>query len=167
MCKALQPSWPPWQREGSCMALGLQLSSITLIIKWSKTIHNRRNVVTPPLPYLGSSILCPIAALNKMIAMYPASQNYPLLILPRNTYQIPLIDSIARKHLKSVSNILTYPTFDIPCLQESWSVLGFPEWSPSRIYPKKHGLVPWVLCVFFYFSCLLATVNLTTTGLNL
>ena len=81
-------------------------NSALLIVNWSKTIQNCRDIVTLPLPCLGSSILCPIAALNKMIKLDPASQNDPLFILPRNTYHIPLTDSIARKHLKSVSQIL-------------------------------------------------------------
>ena len=81
-------------------------NSALLIVKWSKTIQNHRDIVTLPLPCLGSSLLCPIAALNRMILRYPASNNDPLFILPRNTYHIPLTDSITRKHLKSVSKIL-------------------------------------------------------------
>ena len=49
-------------------------NSALLIVKWSKTIQSRRDIVTLPLPCLGSSILCPIAALNKMILLYPASK---------------------------------------------------------------------------------------------
>ena len=61
-------------------------NSALLIIKWSKTIQNRRDIVTLPLPFLESSILFPIAALNKMITLYPASLNDPLFIFPSVTY---------------------------------------------------------------------------------
>ena len=74
-----------------------------LLIKWSKTMQNRRDTVTLPLPYLGSSPLCPIAALKLMNQILPAEQNAPLFLLPRTRGLVPLTDSVARKHLKAVS----------------------------------------------------------------
>ena len=70
-----------------------------LVIKWSKTIQDRKQIVT--LPWLGDSPLCPIKALNAMITSIPANHNDPLFILPRNTHKVPLTDSVARKHLKN------------------------------------------------------------------
>ena len=74
-----------------------------LLIKWSKTIQNRGDTVTLPLPCLGSSPLCPIAALTLMVQMFPTEQNDPLFLLPRKRGLVPLTDSVARKHLKAVS----------------------------------------------------------------
>ena len=80
-----------------------------LLVKWSKTIQNRRDTVTLPLPCLGSSPLCPIATLTLMIQMFPAEQNDPLFLLPRKRGLVPLTDSVAQKHLKSVSLALGIP----------------------------------------------------------
>ena len=74
-----------------------------LLVKWSKTIQNRRDTMTLPLPCLGSSPLCPIAALKLMNQVLPAEQNAPLFLLPHKRGLVPLTDSVARKHLKSVS----------------------------------------------------------------
>ena len=36
-----------------------------LLIKWSKTLQNRKDIVTIPIPSLGKSLLCPMAALDR------------------------------------------------------------------------------------------------------
>ena len=106
-----------------------------LLIKWSKTIQNRRDTVTLPLPFLGSSHLCPISALAAMIQAIPASPNDPLFILPRKSGPTPLTDSVARKHLKTISLALALtPPPHIPCFSQGWSFLGFPQWRSLRIY---------------------------------
>ena len=74
-----------------------------LLIKWSKTILNHRDTVTLPLPFLGSSSLCPITALTTMIHAFPAEPNDPLFLPPRVCGLVPLTDSVARKHLKVLS----------------------------------------------------------------
>ena len=74
-----------------------------LIIKWSKTLQNRKDIVTIPIPLLGDTPLCPIAALNRMIRLYPVSDNEPLFGVPRAQGLVPLTDSVARNHLKDIS----------------------------------------------------------------
>ena len=49
-----------------------------LLLKWSKTLQDRKTTVTIPLPSLGTSPLCPIKALDLMIRMIPADANHPL-----------------------------------------------------------------------------------------
>ena len=74
-----------------------------LLLKWSKTIQDRKSVLTIPLPNLGQSILCPIGALQAMIHTFRASSHDPLFLMPKNTHLVPLTDSVARKHLKKAS----------------------------------------------------------------
>ena len=77
-----------------------------LLIKWSKTLQNRKDIVTIPIPSLGESHLCPTVALDRMTRLYPVSDNEPLFIIPGIQGLLPLTDSVARKHLKDISNHL-------------------------------------------------------------
>ena len=74
-----------------------------LLIKWSKTLQNRKDIVTIPIPLLEDTPLCPIAALNRMIRLYPVSHNEPLFVVPTAQGLVPFTDSVARKHLKDIS----------------------------------------------------------------
>ena len=78
----------------------------TVIVKWSKTIQDRKETTTISLPLLGSSPLCPVAALKFMYQVIPASKNSPLFLIHSCGQQVPLADSAARKHLKSISTML-------------------------------------------------------------
>ena len=81
-----------------------------LLIKWSKTMQNRKQAVTIPLPDLGNSLLCPISALSNMVKLVPADSNDPLFLVPRTSRIVPLTDSVARKHLKQISSLLQFNT---------------------------------------------------------
>ena len=78
----------------------------TILIKWSKTMQNRKETTTINIPVLGVSQLCPVAALKTMFTTIPASKNSPLFALYRQGVLSSLPDSTARKHLKSVSSLL-------------------------------------------------------------
>ena len=78
----------------------------TVIVKWSKTIQDRKETTTISLPILGESNLCPVAALKAMYSILPASKNSPLFVVYRQGVLFPLTDSAARKHLKSISTML-------------------------------------------------------------
>ena len=106
-----------------------------LLVKWSKTIQNCRDTMTLPLPCLGSSPLCPIAALKLMKQMFPAEQNDPLFLLPRKRGLVPLTDSVARKHLKSVSLALGIAP---PLTFHAFRRAGA-SWGVPLEYIKKHG----------------------------
>ena len=81
-------------------------NSCTVIIRWSKTIQNRREVKTIAIPSFGLSPLCPIASLQNMYKAIPALKNSPLFCLPSSNNVISLSDSTARKHLKKISFLL-------------------------------------------------------------
>ena len=68
---------------------------VLLIIKWSKTMQNRQ------LPMLGSSPLCPVAALRSLLLLFPGDSNDPLFQISRVQTQVP-----ARRHLHTISNAL-------------------------------------------------------------
>ena len=77
-----------------------------IIIKWSKTMKDRKNFATIAIPDLGASPLCPIKALKLMFHVFPAHEDSPLFVLPRHTHLPPLTNSTARKHLKDISRVL-------------------------------------------------------------
>ena len=79
---------------------------VLIIIKWSKTIQNRQDIRTISLPILGVSKLCPATALRSLLALTPGDSNDPLFQTPRAHASIPLTDSVARRHLHTVSNAL-------------------------------------------------------------
>ena len=55
------------------------------LIKWSKTMQNRRDFATISLPDLAGSHLCPVMALKLMFQRSPGSDNYPVYVIPRST----------------------------------------------------------------------------------
>ena len=46
----------------------------TIIIKWSKTIQDRKNIKTIHIPVLGNSPLCPVGCLKAMFKKFPAEK---------------------------------------------------------------------------------------------
>ena len=110
-----------------------------LLIKWSKTIQNHRDTVTLPLLFLGSSDLCPISALTAMIQAIPALSNDPLFILPRKNGPTTLTDSVARKHLKTVSVALAItPPLTFHAFRKAGASWAFHNGVPLE-FIKKHG----------------------------
>ena len=79
----------------------------TVIVKWSKTFQDRKQMATIRIPDLGASPLCPVKNLSKMIKEYPAHKNSPLFLIPKRSGLMPLTDSMARKHLKKVSSLIS------------------------------------------------------------
>ena len=75
---------------------------VHLIVKWSKTMQNRNKVAILKLPKIENSILCPVAAIKKLLQATPGSKNSPLFQIKINEKWSPLTDSMARKHLKKI-----------------------------------------------------------------
>ena len=92
---------------------------------------------TVAIPVLGHSHLCPVAAIQTMLHIVPGSNNDPLFQIAGRW--VPLTDSIARKHLKKVSNFLNVqPTFtfhDFRWADTSW---GFNHGVPLE-HLMQHG----------------------------
>ena len=82
--------------------------SALLVIKWSKTLQDRTTIASVSLPVLGSSPLCSVAALLRMLHGRQHRKDEPLF---QDKFQrgIPLTVSVAKKHLKAVSLRLKLP----------------------------------------------------------
>ena len=110
-----------------------------LLIKWSQTIQDRKSTVTIPLPNLGHSPLCPIAAINHMILTMPASSNDPLFTITRYRMLVPLTDSVARKHLKNASLALNIsPSLTIHAFRRAGASWAFSHGVPFE-HIMRHG----------------------------
>ena len=77
-----------------------------ILVKWSKTLQARDKIARIHIPVLPDSSLCPVAALKRMLAMVPGSQDDPLFSICRQGSWVPLTDSIVRKHLTRIIRML-------------------------------------------------------------
>ena len=66
-----------------------------IVVKWSKTLQDWVTTTTVDMPYLGASALCPIAALERMLATHPSHPDSPLFQIPQaDPLQIRLLENI-------------------------------------------------------------------------
>ena len=111
-----------------------------LLIKWSKTLQNRRDVVTISLPDLQGSHFCPVSALKAMFQNFPGSDNSPVFVIPKSKGLVPLTDSVARKHLKDVSGFLGLnPSLTFHDFRRGGAVWAFQNGVPLE-HIMKHGI---------------------------
>ena len=96
-------------------------SKAVIMLKWSKTFQDRVKTTTVNIPSLGSSALCPVKALQAMIACTPSNQDSPLFQVPHGHIYKPLTDSAARKHLKSVALPRSLTFHDFRRGEASWA----------------------------------------------
>ena len=140
----------------------------TIIIKWSKTLQDKSKIHTIALPYLRAYVLCLIQALQEMLSLLPGESNVSLFRIPRSHGLVPLKDSVARRHLKSVSHILglnpslTWKSDAVwSCIQSilvAQLVLHFNTIFPSSIPTLLLGDLVAFLPHFHIFSNLLSTL---------
>ena len=105
----------------------------TVIIKWSKTLQDRKQGRTISIPQLGVSTLCPVQALQMMFQKYPASKNQPLFSIVKHSHLIPLTDSVATKHLKQISVILhIHPPLTFHMFRKSATTWAFHKGVPMQ-----------------------------------
>ena len=108
-------------------------SFCTIIIKWSKTLQDRKSCTTITIPLLPSSPLCPVTAVQAMFAAIPASKNEPLFSLFKGGAVVPLTDSVARKHLKQVSTVLNiHPSLTFHTFRRSATTWAFHNGVPMQ-----------------------------------
>ena len=79
-----------------------------VIIKWSKTMQNRKDTCTIAIPSLGRSEICRVTALKTMFTCLPGTDNDLLFRICKKETILPLTDSTARKHLKQISSCSKY-----------------------------------------------------------
>ena len=75
---------------------------INLIIKWSKTLQTRDKIKVLKIPSLGSSTLCPVSALRKLLLATPGSKNDPLFQIKCYSKWVPLSDTRLRKAFSTI-----------------------------------------------------------------
>ena len=125
----------------------------TVIVKWTKTLQNRNQMATITIPSLGESPLCPVKALTNMFQEFPADKNSPLFCIIKKSTLLPSTDSIARKHLKQVSSILSIsPTLTFHMFRKSATTWAFNKgvplqdimqhgtWSSSAVWRYIHSV---------------------------
>ena len=116
------------------------ITGAVLLIKWSKTMQNRRDFVTISLPDLGGSHLCPVSALKEMFQFFPGSDNSPVFVIPKSKGLVPLTDSVARKHLKDVSKFLGLnPSLTFHDFRRGGAAWAFQNGVPLE-HIMKHGI---------------------------
>ena len=84
-----------------------------IVLKWTKTLQARNTVKLISIPQLGLSTLCPIQAMRKMIALHPANNNSPLFTNNNSHSSMILTDSMVRKHLNKILQIIKCQTLNI------------------------------------------------------
>ena len=127
--------------------------TITVVIKWSKTLQNRTDTTTICIPVLGRSPLCPYKAMALMLKAISGDSNDPLFRIPGANGLVPLTDSVARKHLKLVSQLLQLPsTLTFHLFRKSGTTWAF-QHGVSLQHIMLHGT--WTSdCVWRYVSTL-------------
>ena len=75
---------------------------VHMIIKWSKTLQNKDKVKVLKVPSLGTSPLCPVAALKKVLLTTSGSSNSPLFQVKCYTKWVPLSDTRLRKAFTNI-----------------------------------------------------------------
>ena len=119
--------------------IGWQFWGDFIIIKWSKTIQDRKETRTINVPYLGDSQICPIVALKTMLCHIPGSENDPLFMITKKGIPMVLTDSVARKHLKKVSQLLhIQPPLTFHAFRRAASSWAFQHGVPLQ-HIQAHG----------------------------
>ena len=73
-----------------------------IIVKWTKTIQDRKSVKILKIPSLGANPICPVNAVKNILKITPGSNNSPLFQYKASTKWLPLTDNQVRRHFKSL-----------------------------------------------------------------
>ena len=73
-----------------------------VIFKWSKTLQFADKIKILRIPALGSSPLCPVAALKTLLKYSPKGKNLPLFQIQCFGKWVPLTDTRLRKQLSKI-----------------------------------------------------------------
>ena len=76
-----------------------------VLLKWSKTLQLNNQAKVISLLML-NSVLCPVAAIKKLLIIQPGNKDSPLLQFRVNNRFQPLIDTRVRKHLRNILKLL-------------------------------------------------------------
>ena len=138
---------------------------IKIMIKWSKTMQTRDSVQILTLPRLTDVDICPRAALKALKKLYPMSDHSSLFQYHGPNGWSPLIDSKARKGLKSI-NVqlgLNPSHFTFHSFRRSGATFAFNAHVPIQNI-KRHGT--WTSdCIWRYIQADLSSGEHLTSSL--
>ena len=99
----------------------------TIVVKWTKTLQKQSQFTTGQVPVLYPSPLCPVIAIQTMIALFPLPPNAPLFALPQGFSYVPLTESKVRKTLASIISSLGLDplSHSFHCFRRSGASLAF------------------------------------------
>ena len=115
-------------------------STMTVTLKWSKTMQTRDRVHTIVLPKLGSSILCPVNALKRALVMHSPGHNDPLFqVFTRSGFQL-VTESRLRKFLSHFNVKLGFDShhFTFHAFRRSGATCAYNAHVPLQSI-KTHG----------------------------
>ena len=140
-------------------------SYVKIMIKWSKTMQTRDSVQILTLPNLTDPDICPRAAIKDLKKLYPFSDKSPLFQHCGPSGWSPLIDSEARKVLKSI-NVqlgLNPSHFTFHSFRRSGATFAFNAHVPIQSI-KRHGT--WTSdCIYRYIQADQSTGEQLATSL--
>ena len=127
-------------------------STMIVVLKWSKTMQTRDRVHKIVLPNLGSSILCPVNALKKAMAVYSPGHNDPLFqVLTTKGFKL-VTESRLRKVLSKLNVKLGFEAhhFTFHTFRRSGASCAYNAHVPLQSI-KAHG--SWASeCVWTYIQ---------------
>ena len=85
----------------------------SILLKWSKTLQMNNSVRLIKIPLLGSSPLCPVRVLRKLLSLTPTEPNNPLFQIKCFGKWVPLTDTRLRKTLTSILHNLNLANSNI------------------------------------------------------
>ena len=127
-------------------------SSVSMLLKWSKTIQNRDQVRLITLPKLGASVLCPYKALKAVFKLYNPGHNDPLFQCTTNKGFQVMTDARVRKSLANILKRMHLPKgyFTFHSFRRSGASAAFNANVPVTSI-KQHGT--WTSdCVWTYIQ---------------
>ena len=123
-----------------------------IIVKWSKTIQDRKSVKILKIPDLGSNPICPVMAIKNLLQITPGSNNSPLFQYKTSTKWLPLTDNQVRRHFKNLLSKLNLQNSNLTfhAFRRSGASFAFNSNVPLQ-HIQSHGT--WTSeCVWRYIT---------------
>ena len=139
-------------KQLACADVFFTPSGASILLKWSKTIQINNSVRLIKIPRLGSTPLCPVKGLRKLLSLTPNQPNYPLFQIKCFNRWVPLTDTRLRKTLTSILHSLNLTNSNITfhSLRRSGATLAFNSSVPIQDI-QSHGT--WMSeCVWSYIT---------------
>jgi integrase len=117
----------------------LHHASITIYLKWSKSMQTYRQASIVKLPQIPNSILCPFQAYQTLCNQYPLSNNHPLLSYSMGSH-INLVSKTTIQNMlkQAVTKANLHPQITFHCFRRSSASLAFAGGIPLK-HIQAHG----------------------------